>query len=232
VEFQPWEVVKFPHRYMSPASHRRGSVTTDSASVSASSSSSSSSSASGSTPSALFIKNKRNSFYSSGNSTEQNQQQQQQQQKKYSVSVQIVRSLDQWSGSHRLDRSIYMAYLQAIDSAQRFIYLETGQLISSNAGGSFFNRIVDAIIWKISQAIETQQTFRVIMVVSHPCVEEAFNANTGVVSHVAQNQPMQHQQQQTHHQHHRNHHHRNENMGKDKLSHLDKAHMVCEFFSY
>eukprot|EP01094_Clydonella_sp_ATCC50884_P025320 TRINITY_DN660_c1_g1_i1.p1 TRINITY_DN660_c1_g1~~TRINITY_DN660_c1_g1_i1.p1 ORF type:complete len:818 (+),score=198.65 TRINITY_DN660_c1_g1_i1:184-2454(+) len=80
---------------------------------------------------------------------------------------QIVRSIAEWSGGmgRGKEKSIYQAYLSAIEAAEHFIYIENQFFISSLAGQVVRNRIAEAILKRVTRAIESCEVFRVIVVV-------------------------------------------------------------------
>ncbi|SPR00024.1 unnamed protein product (mitochondrion) [Plasmodiophora brassicae] len=82
--------------------------------------------------------------------------------------VQVVRSMGTWSGASRLDKSIYGAYLHAVTSAEKYIYIENQYLSSSVAGGGVENVIVQRIINRVREKILAQEPFRVIIVLPQP----------------------------------------------------------------
>lgn len=81
------------------------------------------------------------------------------------ATCQIVRSLGSWSGGLTIrERSIQNAYLQMIESAEHFIYVENQYFISVE------NSLTDTLFRRISLAIQKKQTFRVIICIPvHPC---------------------------------------------------------------
>lgn len=72
-----------------------------------------------------------------------------------------------WSGGERLERSIYGAYLQAIQEAEHLIYFENQFVISSTAEG-VENRVMMAVFERICRAIESNEVFRVVIVFPQP----------------------------------------------------------------
>ena len=63
---------------------------------------------------------------------------------------QVLRSVANWSGSERLDTSIYRAYLSAIRNAKRSIYIENQFFVSTVTGNSdVHNRITSALFRRI-----------------------------------------------------------------------------------
>eukprot|EP01097_Dermamoeba_algensis_P008446 TRINITY_DN5641_c0_g1_i10.p1 TRINITY_DN5641_c0_g1~~TRINITY_DN5641_c0_g1_i10.p1 ORF type:complete len:765 (-),score=221.57 TRINITY_DN5641_c0_g1_i10:921-3182(-) len=82
---------------------------------------------------------------------------------------QILRSISEWSGGNRTERSIYHAYLDAIEQANHFIYIENQFFISSLAASEIQNLIADRLVAKIRRAHKRKQVFRVIIVIPvHP----------------------------------------------------------------
>lgn len=90
-----------------------------------------------------------------------------------------------WSGASRLDKSICNcpleptspvadwvfpdgAYLHAVTSAEKYIYIENQYLSSSVAGGGVENVIVQRIINRVREKILAQEPFRVIIVLPQP----------------------------------------------------------------
>eukprot|EP00474_Spongospora_subterranea_P010016 CRZ10474.1 hypothetical protein [Spongospora subterranea] len=81
---------------------------------------------------------------------------------------QVIRSMGQWSGASRLDRSIYGAYIHAVMSAQKYIYLENQYLSSSVAGDGVENIVAQRIIDRLKEKISAKETFRVIIILPQP----------------------------------------------------------------
>jgi phospholipase D1/2 len=65
------------------------------------------------------------------------------------VSVQVVRSVSEWSLGMSSEPSVGEAYCTLIDAAQHFIYIENQFFISSNAGSGITNTVVDHLVNKI-----------------------------------------------------------------------------------
>ncbi len=83
------------------------------------------------------------------------------------VSCQVLRSSSEWSLGIPTEHSIYEAYLQLIDSAEHFIYIENQFLVtqsSSNGSGPVRNRIGEALVKRIIRAHREEKRFRVILV--------------------------------------------------------------------
>eukprot|EP01094_Clydonella_sp_ATCC50884_P017157 TRINITY_DN2931_c1_g1_i1.p1 TRINITY_DN2931_c1_g1~~TRINITY_DN2931_c1_g1_i1.p1 ORF type:complete len:1082 (+),score=270.33 TRINITY_DN2931_c1_g1_i1:44-3247(+) len=84
--------------------------------------------------------------------------------------VQLLRSVSSWScGIPVPERSIYNTYVDAINYAEHFIFIENQYFISSTAGGCVENLIATALFQRISRAIANQEPFRVLIIVPrHP----------------------------------------------------------------
>jgi phosphatidylserine/phosphatidylglycerophosphate/cardiolipin synthase-like enzyme len=83
------------------------------------------------------------------------------------MQVKLLRSLSAWSAGLKVtEASIYAAYLQLIEQAKHFIYIENQFFISSTAGPEVQNLIAMALVDRIVKAAnEGQTSFRVYMVV-------------------------------------------------------------------
>ncbi|CAD8061948.1 unnamed protein product [Paramecium sonneborni] len=78
--------------------------------------------------------------------------------------TQLLRSSSTWStGIKKTERSIENAYLQLIQEAKHFIYIENQFFISCTAGSSVKNSVAKALIFRIKEAHEKQQRFKVIV---------------------------------------------------------------------
>lgn len=85
--------------------------------------------------------------------------------KEGSCTCQIVRSAGLWSyGLDTTDHSIRSAYLELIDKAEYYIYIENQFFISSTAGGPVQNKIAQALAEKIIAKASRKEPFRVIVV--------------------------------------------------------------------
>lgn len=86
------------------------------------------------------------------------------------LSIQVVRSVCDWSvGVTKEETSILEAYLNEIEKAEHFIYIENQFFISAPAGGVVRNTIANALLDKIKKAIAENRVFRVIVIVPvHP----------------------------------------------------------------
>ena len=82
-----------------------------------------------------------------------------------SCNCQIVRSAGLWSyGLESTDHSIRTAYLELIDKAQHFIYIENQFFISSTSGSLVQNKIAQALAEKIIAKASRKEPFKVIVV--------------------------------------------------------------------
>jgi phospholipase D1/2 len=78
---------------------------------------------------------------------------------------QVVRSAGTWSlGLENPEHSIHTAYLNLIDKADHFIYIENQFFISSTAGSKVKNSIAQALVERIKFAAERKEKFKVIVV--------------------------------------------------------------------
>ena len=81
------------------------------------------------------------------------------------VQCQVLRSAGSWSlGVEKSEESILSAYYELILDAKHFIYIENQFFISTSAGKPVINTISEALIQRISMAIEQGEQFRVIVV--------------------------------------------------------------------
>eukprot|EP00026_Physarum_polycephalum_P002236 Phypoly_transcript_02241.p1 GENE.Phypoly_transcript_02241~~Phypoly_transcript_02241.p1 ORF type:complete len:888 (+),score=134.49 Phypoly_transcript_02241:1-2664(+) len=78
---------------------------------------------------------------------------------------QILRSLDEWSGAPAKEAGIYQAYVEAIEDADHYIYIENQNFSSSTAGGGVKNTIAVEIVKRIKRAIRKKETFRVYVMI-------------------------------------------------------------------
>jgi len=77
---------------------------------------------------------------------------------------QLLRSMDEWSGGGRNERSIHTAYIQAIEDADHYIYIENQNFVSTHAPG-VWNQISHEIVKRIKRAIRKKEVFRVFIVI-------------------------------------------------------------------
>ena len=82
------------------------------------------------------------------------------------LTIQVLRSVDQWSAGQPHEASIHSAYLQAIQNAEHFIYIENQFFISSQKG-TFMgvqNKILSALADRIYRAYQNSEDFHVMIV--------------------------------------------------------------------
>jgi phospholipase D1/2 len=78
---------------------------------------------------------------------------------------QIVRSAGLWSyGLRQTDCSIQTAYINLIQEAKHFIYIENQFFISSTAGAPVENKIAQALVDKIIEKHKNNEKFKIIVV--------------------------------------------------------------------
>eukprot|EP00602_Paraphysomonas_sp_CaronLab_P005081 CAMPEP_0185033702 /NCGR_PEP_ID=MMETSP1103-20130426/22923_1 /TAXON_ID=36769 /ORGANISM="Paraphysomonas bandaiensis, Strain Caron Lab Isolate" /LENGTH=1391 /DNA_ID=CAMNT_0027570077 /DNA_START=374 /DNA_END=4549 /DNA_ORIENTATION=- len=83
--------------------------------------------------------------------------------------VQVLRSVGPWSVGHVSENSIHMAWVNAIQQAQHFIYIENQFFIGDLAGSDVKNTIARAVLDRVVSAANRQEDFKVIVVVPvHP----------------------------------------------------------------
>lgn len=84
------------------------------------------------------------------------------------MKTRMVRSAGPWSIGFN-DTSMYDSMLLAISEAEAFIYIENQFFISCTAGPEVQNKIADALLTRISEAMAKKDVFRVIVLVPiHP----------------------------------------------------------------
>ena len=85
---------------------------------------------------------------------------------KMTCSCQILRSASSWSlglGPYQTEKSIHMAYIQLIEQAKHFIYIENQFFISHLAGLPVENLIANALLLRIKQAHSKKEKFKVMV---------------------------------------------------------------------
>lgn len=87
---------------------------------------------------------------------------------KGSCTVQVIRSLDLWSGGSRLEQSIYGEYLKAVTIAEHYIYIENQYLSSSIAGEGVENVVFQRILDKLRSKIRAGEVFKLILTLPQP----------------------------------------------------------------
>ncbi|KAI2621501.1 phospholipase D/nuclease [Hypomontagnella submonticulosa] len=82
-----------------------------------------------------------------------------------SVKVQLCRSCCEWSGGHPTEHSIANAYINAIENAQHFVYIENQFFITATSDEQrpVENKIGAAIVSRIVRAHNNGEAFRVIV---------------------------------------------------------------------
>ncbi|CAI8009389.1 Phospholipase D2 [Geodia barretti] len=80
------------------------------------------------------------------------------------TSAQMLRSVCEWSAGVPLEHSIMNAWIQAIDKAEHFIFIEQQFFISSLLKENITNGVAEALRLRIARAYRHGQTFRVIIV--------------------------------------------------------------------
>jgi len=105
------------------------------------------------------------------------------------MKMQALRSASPWSlGKKKTEASIYQAYLQCIESAERFIYIENQFFISKVEDGDIGpeNRIARALFARIKRAYEQRQPFRVIIFIPLlPAFEASLEDQKGAVMQIS-----------------------------------------------
>ena len=84
------------------------------------------------------------------------------------VQAQVVRSICSWSGCSRIEASVYSSYMEAIESAEHYVYIENQYVSSATAGGVAQNGIIDAIIRRVHAAVKAKRAFRVFIIFPQP----------------------------------------------------------------
>jgi phospholipase D1/2 len=83
--------------------------------------------------------------------------------------VQIVRSIGKTTLGAETENSIQHAYLQAIQNAQHYVYIENQFFTSHYGDDAVKNEVADAIFNRVKMAIDHKEVFRVIVVMPvHP----------------------------------------------------------------
>ncbi|XP_015593521.1 phospholipase D2 [Cephus cinctus] len=108
----------------------------------------------------------------------------------YNVKCQVLRSVSSWSigflESDTKEQSIHEAYIQAISSAERFIYIENQFFITlaTVEGGTVRNRIGETLLKRILRAHREGSVFRVFVVMPLlPGFEGEVGGSTGTALH-------------------------------------------------
>lgn len=102
------------------------------------------------------------------------------------MKMQALRSASEWSlGRRNTECSIYNSYLELIEQAEQFIFIENQFFISSTANCGVQNRIVKALFNRISKAIEQNKAFKVVVFMPlMPAFEANLEDQQGIVMHI------------------------------------------------
>lgn len=98
------------------------------------------------------------------------------------MSLQVLRSVSQWSaGTQKPENSIHDAYVECIQNAKHFIYIENQFFISkASTDSTVLNKINEALFQRILRAHCDKQTFRVYVVMPLlPAFEGELGTNKG-----------------------------------------------------
>ena len=79
------------------------------------------------------------------------------------LTIQVLRSVGEWSAGQPKETSIYNAYLQAIENAEHFIYIENQFFISSH--GNVYNKVMSTLADRIYRAHQESQDFRAMIII-------------------------------------------------------------------
>ena len=79
------------------------------------------------------------------------------------LTIQVLRSVGEWSAGQPKETSIYNAYLHAIKNAEHFIYIENQFFISSH--GKVQNKIMLTLADRIYRAHQQSQDFRAMVII-------------------------------------------------------------------
>lgn len=77
--------------------------------------------------------------------------------------IQVLRSVGEWSAGQLKETSIYNAYLQAIQNAEHFIYIENQFFISSH--GEVLNTVMSTLADRIYRAHQQSQDFHAMVII-------------------------------------------------------------------
>ena len=111
-----------------------------------------------------------------------------QEDRSFSHITQIVRSTGTWSLGLRgdnIENSIYLAYLELIKAAKKFIYIENQFFLSDTAGEPLRNKVAQALVLRVQQAIEQKEDFLVLIVIPlMPGFEGAVDQKEGAFTRI------------------------------------------------
>lgn len=98
--------------------------------------------------------------------------------------VQLLRSIGKWSTGTKEEVSIQNCYIDSINNAKHFIYIENQFFVSSTAGSDVSNGIAAALVNRICAAHTAGEAFRVVIIVPvHPNGDFASAKKAQVVMH-------------------------------------------------
>ena len=79
------------------------------------------------------------------------------------LTIQVLRSVGEWSAGQPKETSIYNAYLHAIENEEHFIYIENQFFISSH--GNVYNKVMLTLADRIYRAHQESQDFRAMVII-------------------------------------------------------------------
>ena len=79
------------------------------------------------------------------------------------LTIQVLRSVGEWSAGQPKETSIYNAYLHAIENAEHFIYIENQFFISSH--GEVHNKVMLTLADRIYRTHQQSQDFRAMVII-------------------------------------------------------------------
>ncbi|PRP80093.1 hypothetical protein PROFUN_12247 [Planoprotostelium fungivorum] len=98
------------------------------------------------------------------------------------ANVQLLRSLSPWSSGYVIENSLHQAYCDMILKSEYYVYIENQFFISGTAGGGVLNKVGQAIVDRVSRAIEEDTTFKCIVVM--PIVPEGVYQETASIRYI------------------------------------------------
>ncbi len=101
-------------------------------------------------------------------------------------SLQVLRSVSQWSAGVPTEASIHTAYCETIRRAKHYVYVENQFFISGlDDNTTILNRIVQALVDRIAVAVKQDDVFRVYIVMPLlPAAEGSFEGKTQALTHL------------------------------------------------
>ena len=79
------------------------------------------------------------------------------------LTIQVLRSVGEWSAGQPKETSVYNAYLHAIENAEHFVYIENQFFISSH--GEVHNKVMLTLADRIYRAHQQSQDFRAMVII-------------------------------------------------------------------